>query len=140
MRRREGEARERALEWLRFVGLEWAADKPPGALAFGDQRLVELARALMAEPRLLLLDEPASGLNDTETEAFMGLLSAIRGRGITVLLVEHNMKLVMNVSDEIVVLDFGRRLAEGDPASICSNPEVVQAYLGAEACRMVGVP
>ncbi|NTU60146.1 MAG: ATP-binding cassette domain-containing protein, partial [Deltaproteobacteria bacterium] len=140
MRRREDEARERARELLRFVGLEDAADKAPGALSFGSQRLVELARSLMAEPKLLLLDEPASGLNDAEMDSFMGLLTAIRSLGITILLVEHNMKLVMNVSDDIVVLDFGRRLAEGDPATICANPEVVQAYLGAEACQVAGRP
>lgn len=140
MRRHEEEARERALELLKFVGLGDSADRLPGSLPFGDQRLVELARSLMAEPKLLLLDEPASGLNDAETESFMGLLAAIRGRGVTILLVEHNMKLVMNVSDDIVVLDFGRRLAEGDPATICANPDVVQAYLGAEACRIAGRP
>ena len=85
----------------------------------------------MSSPELLLLDEPASGLNDAEVERFMQLLSDIRRRGITILLVEHNMKLVMNVSDDIVVLDFGRWLAEGEPAAICANPQVIEAYLGA---------
>ena len=130
--RQEKAVKEKALEALAFVGLEGESDTPPGTLSFGNQRLVELARSLMAEPELLLLDEPASGLNDAEVERFIELLAAIRQKGITVLLVEHNMKLVMNISDEIVVLDFGKRLAEGDPAAICTDPAVIEAYLGAE--------
>ena len=102
----------------------------PGSLPFGNQRLVELARSLMTDPRMLLLDEPASGLNDTEVEGFTELLQSIREKGITILLVEHNMKLVMNIADDIVVLDFGKKLAEGTPQSICANPEVIEAYLG----------
>jgi len=127
--------REKAMEVLHFVGLEWAAGMRPGALSFGNQRLVELARALMGEPRLLLLDEPASGLNDAEVDRFIRLLSAIRTRGITVLLVEHNMKLVMDASDDIVVIDFGRWVAEGDPAAICANPAVIEAYLGSHCAE-----
>ena len=130
--RNEAAAREKAMEMLRFVGLEKAATAQPGELSFGSQRLVELARSLMADPELLLLDEPASGLNDAEVESFMQLLSVIKGRGITILLVEHNMKLVMGVSDDVVVLDFGRKLAEGPPAAICADPLVIEAYLGAE--------
>jgi ABC-type branched-subunit amino acid transport system ATPase component len=126
----EREARDRAMELLKFVGLEKAADATPGSLPFGNQRLVELARSLMTDPRMLLLDEPASGLNDTEVEGFTELLRAIRQKGITILLVEHNMKLVMNIADDIVVLDFGKKLAEGTPQSICANPEVIEAYLG----------
>jgi ABC-type branched-subunit amino acid transport system ATPase component len=129
--RQEKAVREKAMEALAFVGLEWAANMLPNVLSFGNQRLLELARSLMSLPELLLLDEPASGLNDAEVERFMQLLSDIRRRGITILLVEHNMKLVMNVSDDIVVLDFGRRLAEGEPAAICANPQVIEAYLGA---------
>jgi len=137
--RNEAAAREKAMEMLRFVGLEKAAAMQPGALSFGSQRLVELARSLMADPRLVLLDEPASGLNDAEVESFMELLSVIKGRGVTVLLVEHNMKLVMGVSDDVVVLDFGRKLAEGPPSAICSDPLVIEAYLGPE-CAVRGSP
>ena len=134
---REREVKERAIEMLKFVGLDWASHMPPGALPFGSQRLVELARSLMAEPDVLLLDEPASGLNDTEVEAFTDLLAALRAKGITILLVEHNMKLVMRVSDDIVVLDFGKKLAEGSPGAICSDQAVIEAYLGSE-CRDPG--
>jgi ABC-type branched-subunit amino acid transport system ATPase component len=130
--RNEAAAREKAIEMLRLVGLEKAATMQPGALSFGSQRLVELARSLMADPQLLLLDESASGLNNAEVESFMELLSVIKGRGVTILLVEHNMKLVMEVSDDVVVLDFGRKLAEGPPAAICADPLVIEAYLGAE--------
>ena len=130
--RQEGTVREKAMEMLRFVGLGDAADAQPGALSFGNQRLVELARSLMADPLLPLLDEPASGLNDAEVESFMELLSVVKGKGVTILLVEHNMKLVMSISDDVVVLHFGRRLAEGTPAEICADPLVIQAYLGAE--------
>lgn len=133
----EGKARDKAMDILKFVGLERAADSTAGSLPFGNQRLMELARALMTEPRMLLLDEPASGLNDTEVEGFARLLRSIREMGITVLLVEHNMKLVMNIADDIIVLDFGKKLAEGDPKTICTNPEVIKAYLGSSRkdCR-----
>jgi branched-chain amino acid transport system permease protein len=137
-RRKEEGFRENAIKLLQFVGMEWAANMTPGALSFGNQRMVELARSLMAGPELLLLDEPASGLNDSEVEHFMGLLSAIRAQGVTILLVEHNMKLVMNVSDDIVVLDFGKWLAEGNPASICSDSKVIEAYLGADCAQPGG--
>ncbi len=131
-RKKEKVMREKAMDALSFVGMDWAADRVPTALSFGNQRLVELARSLMSEPELLLLDEPASGLNDAEVEQFLQLLMAIKARGITILLVEHNMNLVMRLSDDIVVLDFGKRLAEGDPTSICANPAVIEAYLGSE--------
>jgi branched-chain amino acid transport system ATP-binding protein len=130
--RREREMHDKARSLLQFVGLEHAAPLLPGVLSFGNQRLVELARALMADPALLLLDEPASGLNDTEVEGFMELLTGLRSQGITILLVEHNMKLVMRISDEIVVLDFGRRIADGPPSEILADPEVIAAYLGSE--------
>jgi branched-chain amino acid transport system ATP-binding protein len=128
--REERMARDEAMELLRLVGLEKAVYSVPTALSFGNQRLVELARSLMARPKMLLLDEPASGLNETEVERFTELLLSIRERGITILLVEHNMKLVMNIADDIVVLDFGKKLAEGTPQEICANPEVIKAYLG----------
>jgi len=128
--REDREAKVKALSLLQFVGLAKTADLTPGTLPFGNQRLVELARALMTDPKMLLLDEPASGLNDAEVETFADLLRAIRDRGISILLVEHNMKLVMNVADDIVVLNFGRKLAEGTPQVICANPEVIAAYLG----------
>jgi branched-chain amino acid transport system ATP-binding protein len=130
MKGRERAIRDKAFETLRLVGLEDSASMQPGALSFGNQRLVELARSLMADPDLLLLDEPASGLNDSEVDAFMELLSVIKSQGITVLLVEHNMKLVMNSSDDVVVIDFGKWIAEGPPSEISVNPQVVQAYLG----------
>ncbi len=134
----EKEARAKAMELLKFVGLERAADATPGSLPFGNQRLVELARSLMTDPKMLLLDEPASGLNDTEVESFTELLRSIRQKGITILLVEHNMKLVMNIADDIVVLDFGKKLAEGTPQAICANPQVIEAYLGTTQteCRL----
>ncbi len=134
-RRQQRAAEERAIEMLRFVGLNECAGMQPGALSFGNQRLVELARALMTEPKLLLLDEPASGLNDGEVESFMELLSMIKSKGKTILLVEHNMKLVMKISDEIVVLDFGRWLAEGSPSAIRADSQVIHAYLGTRSVR-----
>jgi ABC-type branched-subunit amino acid transport system ATPase component len=134
---KEKKLREKAMDLLKFVGMDWAATMTPGSLSFGNQRMVELARALMADPALLLLDEPASGLNEAEVEHFMELLSMIRAKGVTILLVEHNMKLVMNVSNDIVVLDFGRWLAEGKPTAICNDPKVIEAYLGTE-CIDIG--
>ncbi|MGB6068708.1 MAG: ABC transporter ATP-binding protein [Desulfomonilaceae bacterium] len=131
-RQQQKAAEEKAIEMLRFVGLERCAGMQPEALSFGNQRLVELARSLMAEPKLLLLDEPASGLNEGEVASFMELVTMIQSKGITILLVEHNMKLVMKISHEIVVLDFGISLAEGPPLAICADPRVIQAYLGTE--------
>jgi ABC-type branched-subunit amino acid transport system ATPase component len=132
MSRRIGEAKEKALNLLEFVGLNGLENASPSALPFGKQRLLELARALMTAPKLLLLDEPASGLNDAEVEGFMNLLLDIRQRGIAILLVEHNMRVVMNMADDIIVLDFGRKLAEGSPSHISKAPEVLEAYLGSK--------
>jgi ABC-type branched-subunit amino acid transport system ATPase component len=131
--------REKAYEKLRFVGLERAAgETSPSNLPFGNQRLLEIARALMAEPEMLLLDEPASGLNDAEVEDFKKLLLAVKEKGMTILLVEHNMKLVMDVADEIVVLDFGRKLAEGNCDEISCNRKVIEAYLGSDYMKLAG--
>jgi len=130
VKRQETKLKDKALEILNFVGLSGKEGVLPSALSFGNQRLVELARALMMDPKMLVLDEPASGLNDMEVENFKGLLLSLKDRGITMLIVEHNMKLVMDIADDIVVLDFGKKLAEGSPKEVCANPEVIAAYLG----------
>lgn len=130
MGKQENTVREAALENLKFVGLEGKENLSPSALSFGNQRMLELARSLMTEPKLLLLDEPASGLNDAEVEKLAEILFFTRAKGITILLVEHNMKLVMNVAEHIVVLDFGVKIAEGDSTRIGTNQEVIKAYLG----------
>ncbi len=131
--RTERACREYALYCLEFVGLTDARDTPAGDLPYGRQRLLEMARALAAEPRLLLLDEPAAGLNSRETARLGELIHAIRDTlGVTVGLVEHDMDLVMNVSDAITVLHFGHPLASGTPEAIQGNAEVVRAYLGEE--------
>jgi len=130
-RRAERQCRERALDCLEFVGLADDRDAPAGDLPYGRQRLLEMARALAADPKLLLLDEPAAGLNSKETARLGDLITAVRDkRGVTVGLVEHDMDLVMNVSDHITVLHFGHPLAAGAPDQIQANPEVVKAYLG----------
>ena len=116
---------------LELVGLGVRADVMAGALTYGEQRLLEIARALAARPKLLLLDEPAAGLDRRETAALGETLRAIVRRGITVLLIEHDMRLVMDVAQHVVVLDFGRKIAEGPAAEIARDPAVVEAYLGA---------
>ena len=128
--REEKELASEAARILRFVGLEARVGHVASALPYGELRLLEVAVALAAQPRLLLLDEPVSGMNPVETASFMGLLAQIRTLGITVLLVEHDMKMVMGVSDRIVCLNHGRIIATGPPAEIQRNPEVVRAYLG----------
>ena len=116
---------------LAFVGLEALAERPAASLSLGARKRVELARALAGEPTLLLLDEPAGGLNHEEVSELSGLIRAIRDRlGITVLLVEHHMGLVMSLSDQVVVLNFGRVIADGPPEAVRNNPAVTEAYLG----------
>ena len=131
-RREERAVREKSLGILDTLGLAELQETPAGSLAFGQQRWVELARALAAEPRLLLLDEPAAGLNLHETDRLAELILRIRGWGITVLLVEHDMGMVMSISDEVVVLSYGRKLTEGAPQEVQADPRVVAVYLGDE--------
>ena len=130
-KKEEKEARKEAMELLRFVGLEQDADRPATELPYGKQRKLEIARAIATRPKLLLLDEPAAGMNPQETEELMRTIALIRQRyRVTILLIEHDMKLVSGVCEEITVLEFGKTLAQGDTKEVLSSPEVVKAYLG----------
>jgi len=130
----ERDIRRRAREALAFVGAEDLAAADATSLSYGQQRSVELARALAADPELLLLDEPAAGLNMRETAELARLIGRIRERGITVLIVEHDMGLVMSVSDEVAVLSYGQKIADAAPRAVQRDPEVIRVYLGDDAC------
>ncbi len=138
VKREERELIDAARETLAFCGLADRADSVASGLAYGELRLLEVAIALAARPSLLLLDEPVSGMNPVETDSFMKLLGQIRAKGITVLLVEHDMKMVMGVSDRIVCLNYGRIIANGSPAEIRKDPAVIRAYLGERYARAQG--
>lgn len=130
-RRAEDAAVELGRYWLEKINLIDRADEPAGDLPYGDQRRLEIARAMCTEPQILCLDEPAAGLNPRETANLNGLLRFIRDdSGVGVLLIEHDMSMVMEISDHIVVLDYGQKIAEGDPEAVRSNPDVIRAYLG----------
>ncbi|MGH6901050.1 MAG: ABC transporter ATP-binding protein, partial [Geminicoccaceae bacterium] len=131
VRAEEQRLEDEAWATLDFIGIGKRAKELGGALPYGEQRLLEVAVALAARPSLLLLDEPVSGMNPSETASFMRLLDKIRAQGITVLLVEHDMRMVMGVSDRVVVINHGKIIAEGPPGEIQENPEVIRAYLGA---------
>ncbi len=131
VRRRDAVCRERCVELMEFVGCGKYRDADAASMPYGALKRLEIARALASQPRLLLLDEPAAGLNATESREIDEVIKAVAAKGVTVVLVEHDMKMVMGLSDHILALDYGRKLAEGTPAEVGKNPDVISAYLGA---------
>ena len=129
-REEERKCLEKAMEVLEFVGMADEAEGSSGSLPYGKKRILEIARALASEPKIIMLDEPAAGMNNTESEDLAKLIYRIRERGVTVLLVEHDMKFVSGISDVITVLDHGQKICEGEPGPVLSNPIVIEAYLG----------
>jgi len=129
-RREESESRAKAYEWLKFVNLENKMNDPAGSLSYGNQRLLEIVRGLASTPKIILLDEPAAGMNETEKAELKELLQKILSLGVTILMIEHDMKLMMGCGDYIYVLNNGYLLAQGLPENIVKNPEVIKAYLG----------